>query len=902
MAKTSADAFFGRTDELRWIRANALRRRVVVVQGRGGIGKTALVRHALKRHELFAIDLRPGDGERRVWLELVRALSRRGALPIPSDDSTGALAAVALESRELGSFVVVVDDVHHLPEDDVRSLVGRCRDAHHGQFVLIGRRFPSATAKRSELLVVDDLDASSLRRLARSIARGVTRRDLDRMVGISDGSPWLMRHLVDSGAQSPPKPEDVLSALSRRASPIIELLGRLELAIDVRTVRDVTGSRMPSHPDLVRTDDRVRLHDALRDVRGAHGADGEVAQKLAAASERTKDPAAAIEAIRLALSSGDVATAADVLRAQLDAIVSAGLGERLFAMIGTSREPALSAHRLHVATRLGGRALEEVLSDPRPADEMARVRHAEALIRASRLTEAKRLLESLPSGRDVDYLGARVAFFTGDLERAESLLRPRADDARARAQLAVIFAATGRYDEALRAIDELGASLPESGFERRQIDFACLEVYAMAGRLEEVLRRSEQLVRGAFEAGRPWESLSLAIHRAALEAERGELALARTMLDDVRSAARRSSTLSCEVNAVDARIALIEGNLRDAVRLADDCIADASTRNHHIQVGWKRVLRAQIADVEGDSSAERLEGVVDAQRRLLGALASASLARRGEASPEIDLSPEPLDAFVVSANAAATRALAEGQLEAAEKLARDAIAVAKRHQYFVYEMEARLRLFDVLLVRGRLEAAKNEAEALLRWGRDRGSPRFVAEGTFARSLLERSPDVPALEETAQLSDRAPTAARRARDLLRGTPGPDRIDPRVLAARVWTSRIRSVGEEGAPSWGADLVRGVFWVPGASPRKLGTSDLAGRLLATLVEHGGTASKETLVREVWGIKEYHPLRDDKRLQVGVMRLRRLLGEPSKARKITSRPDGYAIGELMRLVDGPH
>jgi len=58
--------------------------------------------------------------------------------------------------------------------------------------------------------------------------------------------------------------------------------------------------------------------------------------------------------------------------------------------------------------------------------------------------------------------------------------------------------------------------------------------------------------------------------------------------------------------------------------------------------------------------------------------------------------------------------------------------------------------------------------------------------------------------------------------------------------------------------------------------------------------------LARAVWNVREYHPLRDDKRIQVAFMRLRRAVEDGKRPRRILSTPEGYAVGaeEPMRVI----
>ena len=60
-----------------------------------------------------------------------------------------------------------------------------------------------------------------------------------------------------------------------------------------------------------------------------------------------------------------------------------------------------------------------------------------------------------------------------------------------------------------------------------------------------------------------------------------------------------------------------------------------------------------------------------------------------------------------------------------------------------------------------------------------------------------------------------------------------------------------------------------------------------------------KETLVRSAWGVDDYHPLRDDNRLQVTMRKLRGLIElDPSAPRCVKTTSTGYAFASDLRVV----
>jgi hypothetical protein len=85
----------------------------------------------------------------------------------------------------------------------------------------------------------------------------------------------------------------------------------------------------------------------------------------------------------------------------------------------------------------------------------------------------------------------------------------------------------------------------------------------------------------------------------------------------------------------------------------------------------------------------------------------------------------------------------------------------------------------------------------------------------------------------------------------------------------------------------------WLPGGREVDLRARAQFWSILSALADHGGAASKELLAVAVWGARDYHPLRDDKRMQVAMRKLRLLLeDDASTPRRLVTTTDGYAFG----------
>ena len=74
----------------------------------------------------------------------------------------------------------------------------------------------------------------------------------------------------------------------------------------------------------------------------------------------------------------------------------------------------------------------------------------------------------------------------------------------------------------------------------------------------------------------------------------------------------------------------------------------------------------------------------------------------------------------------------------------------------------------------------------------------------------------------------------------------------------------------------------------------------MLRELVLGAGVVRKEDLVLRVWSVPEYHPLRDDKRLQVTIRRLRERLSAAGGAESlVVTESGGYRLACAARLVE---
>jgi hypothetical protein len=165
-------------------------------------------------------------------------------------------------------------------------------------------------------------------------------------------------------------------------------------------------------------------------------------------------------------------------------------------------------------------------------------------------------------------------------------------------------------------------------------------------------------------------------------------------------------------------------------------------------------------------------------------------------------------------------------------------------------------------------------------------------------------DPAAIEAIAAEIDVAPIAARRARALLGGHPPLDAVDRAVVAALrarrglAGLSVVVSPEPEWAPGWRWEEGALRVVLPDGRGVDLVSRSVQAALLSALAR-AGAASKEELVRAAWGVREYHPLRDDKRLQVAIRALRETVEDDAREpRRVVTTASGYALGGHERFL----
>ena len=354
---------------------------VVEVRGPGGIGKTALIDDALRRHAATAYHTSATDGGAplqtlNTWLDQAALDGRH----LDDDPTPRTLARLLADSaRESGHLVAVIDDAHRADRDSLRIIAAALRALRrYPILVLLGARSGSVrvfdgigTKVRIDLQPlpqdsVDDLMSAELGERWRDSWPAVVER--------SRGIPFLAHQLCDLVRAGRPLTEsnlvraklETVSSAARSFAQVLAVAGErtpvalwvaddVDLAelVDADVVAVADGEVSFVH-ELVRDgvlDDigalrRAELHGLVADATAEHTPEdlGPIARHRIAAASGAVDPRVAIACIaaaRQALARGADLDAADLAMAGMRLTPSSG-----DAIIDLARLAGRAQHRL----------------------------------------------------------------------------------------------------------------------------------------------------------------------------------------------------------------------------------------------------------------------------------------------------------------------------------------------------------------------------------------------------------------------------------------------------------------------------------------------------------------------------------------------------------------------------
>ncbi len=179
------------------------------------------------------------------------------------------------------------------------------------------------------------------------------------------------------------------------------------------------------------------------------------------------------------------------------------------------------------------------------------------------------------------------------------------------------------------------------------------------------------------------------------------------------------------------------------------------------------------------------------------------------------------------------------------------------------------------------------------------SARYQARADLLLALQQGPAALASLERLA--GSGVSESSRRARALLGDDAPLDRIDRLVVEAMRAHLPLPSVviRRADAPRWGLHEGAIALWRDDGAWIDLSGNAIHWKLLGALRNHGGQATKEQLVRAIWGERSYHPGRHDNRLHTTVRKLRKQIEvDPTAPRLVLTEDGGYRLGGLLRVA----
>lgn len=459
--------------------------------------------------------------------------------------------------------------------------------------------------------------------------------------------------------------------------------------------------------------------------------------------------------------------------------------------------------------------------------------------------------------------------------------KPALGDARALAFFDVIADARGGADLARDAID---VALDARLFTEDAALFGTL------GRVLEAVRAATRALDGgrpldaraalvahetwspSFEGRSPsFEGRSPTWEGRALMLVRARVALETGALEDARAALASVLSTRDTVARDRARVLLL------AVRLAEGDLAHFTD---------------DLADVALalDEHGAPTRTVVDVAR--IRAAYRALFAEHGALPRTALFAPEALDDAV--------RTLLDNDAAGAQREALKLRGGLRDLGRAMAALEAGTVALDAALAQNDVERASTLARQLAIEANGVGSSRFALEARLALACAQTSIDPAVLVDLSARAHTNPVVARRAAALLGEEAVLDPLDVLVVSAlgpRANTAG-RVIHAPGAAAWTLDAMDMRILLADGASVDLKSKRVLFDLLLALSRRGGEATKEQLLLDAWGVRDYHPLRHDNRLKAAVRKLRRLLESTLGDDPLETTDDGYRLRGQFRVV----
>jgi hypothetical protein len=930
--------YVGRRAESEHLRAALMRGSAAAVWGLGGLGKTALVLHAIHQHfparEGDALFVRVPQDERAPFAsaEVFRALLATSGEPNAERFSRAATPqlriASALELAEDRTRWVVVDDAHHGDERDLADLIDAVtKYARRSRWVFTSRVAP-ANLPREQVVLLEAMAREDLVALALACVPGLASEKAESLAAAAQGSPWNLRNRV-AGPHA--REEDsLLASLSDDEAAAVEslsvlhvavpreLLGRVAPRIDRGALEKLAGRAF-----FEETPEGVCAHDVARPLvlarAGARGREvsERVARALGAVPAERLPAAIALDLVRLLLSLGETRRALELVDISYPRFRSDGyLGTLMAHLVPAADSSRGELLRLRCAVDSRDPRLLADLHPPRSRDAEARLLWAWALFWRGLLGEAAELAAQLraDAAPDVAFeaalLAARCAIFVGDVAKANlDAARPRTPEQHMARDLvqALTLVRASQFEAGLELAQRVSGSLTGRESVPSEIREQLAEIFLRLGRNFDAHRTLQ--IEGVSHPFSP--SLAEVLQRTTIAVQSGALQDARALLARFAVFAEASPLLRAHLRRLTIRLRLTAGGfagLEDEItRLEAESTGVGTGDGYSSARSYRWVLASSLGEERIAEPARPFALRSSTQELGIDVARAAHEARRGgRVLPQDDGFPS-IEPRIIMAIGASVDALLHGDPAAAMRLASSACAWSREHGWALHLGEAHWQLAEIALVYDKDDVLENAVSALAELGEAFPSPRFACEARLLASVGARAPfDPSVLARIAREEDVSPAAARQAQALLGDDPRLDDVDRLVLGAvrrRAGGLHVERVGAgtgPGAGAWGLDETRMSAWTEDGRAVSFASTPMLWNVVKAIADRGGSASKGDLATSVWGVRDYHPLRDDKRLQVAVRKVRMLLEEnPSAPTRLITTADGYALGggDVRRL-----
>jgi len=936
--------FVGRDRDVERLTSVLERGPVAWVTGSGGIGKSALVRHALSIEDqeqrpagpLMVVAIRPGDSLVDALITVGRLLSgdrddRRWAR---SGADAEELLGDVLELAEGLAATVVVEDLHHGGDDvvDVEALVvGLANHASGSRWILTSRQPLAAPELAEQVIRLGPLDDASAAALAAQC--GASAGSVPGLVAAAAGSPLAVRQgATGSGrvadlSSLPPGVVPLLRALSQVRQPLS--VGALERLVDA--IPNNAELRSLEEAGWLEQDagEQRRLHDVVREALDATLSQEERSRASTRAATSLSDlgeEPAIVEALSSALDSDLFTTASELLEAHGERLLLNGRALWMWRNLVTGMGPdpvLVKSHALlHWALRsaciIGSpETLAWAAALPLPQHAVAVPPWMEAMLQFGRYAEVIEATETLeleePFGEALRVKRARGLMAMGQPEQAMELLEglechDPVNAAHRDAYLAKALMLSGDYARATTLSRGLQARVDQlPPLERDAVDVERSQVEVALGGQQDAAPLFAR--PGATGTGRRRASLITAINLL-LSGRRADAEAALANVEALGSPFDRIVR-----RMIEAGLAALAGDAPAARAAFEGAIEEAISSNIWAIYPWAleareiagRLLDADWPVLENRSPIKSVPLASDLSH-INGYLAAIETAAdHPETWPE---APEPpkqasqksVVTTIVEMGWARTLFML-GDLEQADLFCATAQRRAAESGWALLHAGALMSRLPIVAGLGKRETLAATIVDLKRVTESLGPGMMADWASLWQAAARPVPDVPAIIEAAA-SATSPTY-RLAANLLGGAPSSRTYSRRCaeVLRGCWAGlTLERLAEANAPwgkAWVLDIVGRRLVSPTGEVLSLSRQQIGVKILEAVARSDAAVSKEEMALTVWELPSYNPMRDDNRLHVSINRLRKVLARlPGADGLLQTGEEGYLLDLSSPIV----